>query len=131
VKLDKIDALVLTIAGFFGLLLIGMLFDVWQLAFYPIPPLAVVLLALGSLNKRDEWGPTMLPVALFGGVLTALWIWMGLTMFDEGRLGGMQTALGVLYYFIWPFITVFSGVLYALVYSSWLKRDVDTAAVGH
>ncbi|WP_219417991.1 hypothetical protein [Pseudonocardia nigra] len=87
------------------------------------------LLALGSLNRKNNWGPTLLPLAAFGVVLVGLFGWMGATIFDDGRLGGMQTALGVLYYFLWPFVTVFSGLLYALVYSTWLRKDVDVAPV--
>lgn len=129
-KVDKIDAIVLSCGLLFGLLFIGMLTDVWQLAFYPIPLLAMVLIALGSLNKANKWGGALLPLVVYGLILVALFAWMGVTMFDDSRLGGMQTPLGILYYVIWPFITIFSGLLYALVYSTWLKRDINPRRIG-
>src|SRR5690606_10447634 len=50
-KHDRTDALVLTIGGLFALLTIGMTFDIWQLAWLPIPILSVVMIALGCLDR--------------------------------------------------------------------------------
>lgn len=126
-KHTRTDLIVLSVGLLFALLTAGMLFDVWQLAFLPIPVLSVALIALGCLNRDEEWGPSLGPVLVFGAILTGSFFWAGVTMFDGGRLGGLQTPVGIVYYLIWPFITVFSGLLYALVYGMWLRRDVESA----
>jgi hypothetical protein len=124
-KHDRTDALVLTIGGLFALLTIGMTFDIWQLAWLPIPILSVVMIALGCLDRYGRWGASLPPVLIFGVVLTSLFVWAGLVLFDSGRFGGLQSGIGVVYYVIWPFVTVFSGLLYAVVYARWLRHDVS------
>ena len=127
-KHNRTDTIVLIVGALFGLMTLGLVFDIWQLALLSIPVTSTVLIALGCLNRKDEWGPSLRPVLVFGAILTALFFWAGVTMFDDGRLGGLQTPVGVVYYVIWPFITVFSGLLYAFVYGIWLRRDVVNVA---
>lgn len=123
-KMDKIDAFVLSCGVLLALLLAGMLTGVWQLVLYPIPVLAAALLLVGSLNSQDKLGPALLPVVVFSVPLLALFVWIGQTVSSEGRLGGLQYSLGVVYYVLWPFTTLCTGLLYAFVYQRWLKRDL-------
>lgn len=123
-KFDKVDALMAAVGGLFLILLFGMATDQWLLTLAPIPVLAAVLMIIGSLNRAHRVGAALLPVGLFSLVLLAGFGWAALSVGSSSTLGGLDASLGVIYYFIWPFTTVFTGLLYALVYERWLKKDL-------
>jgi hypothetical protein len=123
-KFDKIDALMGAVGVLFLALLIGMATDQWLLTLAPIPVLAAVLMIVGSLDRSNKVGNALLPVTAFSLVLLAGFMWAALSVGSSGTLGGMEMPLGVVYYFIWPFTTLFTGLLYALVYERWLKKDL-------
>lgn len=122
---DKVDTLVSTTAILLLVTLIGMIFDIWYLVFFPMPVLITVLLALGSLNKEDQFGPVLKWLIGFGAISSALFVWAGTGMFSqEPRFGGLTVAAGVILYVMWPLFALVSGPLYAYVYKVWLSRDV-------
>lgn len=127
-KTTKVDLLMLGVAALCVLLAMGMMTGWWQLVLYPIPLLVIVLLLIGSLNHRDEIGKAAVPVLVFSVPMTALFIWIGATVTSDARLLGFQASLGVVYYFLWPFLALFSGLLYTVVYRKWLKPSLDESA---
>lgn len=123
-KIDKVEIIVPIIAIMCGLMLAGLVTNIWPLVFAPIPIMAMALIFLGSLNSEGNWGPTLPVLSVYGVILVAIFVWIGVSMNSSALFGGMQMAMGVIYYVLWPFITVTAGFLYAWVYSRWLSRDV-------
>lgn len=125
-RIDRVDGMILVIAILLAAMLIGMLFDVWYLAFFSIPILATALMGLGTLNRENKWGPTLPWVAGFGVISIGLFVWAGVGVISAQTpgFGGLTVAAGVLVYIAWPVLTLASGLLYALLYNQWLRRDV-------
>lgn len=121
---DKVDALMPIVAVLLAAMLVGMVLDVWQLAWFPIPLLATVFIAFGCMNREDRWGPTKPWLLGFGVVALALFVWAGAGMMSQSpTFGGLSLAMGVTLYVIWP-ATIAATFLYAYLYSRWLSRDV-------
>ncbi len=121
---SKVDRLMPVIAVLLTMMLVGMVFDVWQLAWFAIPILSTVLLALGCLDRRERWGPTKPWIIGFGVLSIALFAWAATGMSSqEPSFGGLSPALGVILYIIWPG-TIASGFLYAYLYRRWLVIDI-------
>ncbi|WP_257352279.1 hypothetical protein [Pseudalkalibacillus decolorationis] len=124
-KSNRVDKIIMACGFLLLLMLVGMTFNIWPLVFFTIPLLTIVLLALGALNKENEWGPLVPWIIGFGIVFTALFIWAGIGMTSqETTFGGFSLGAGVIIYFIWPFITFVLGLLYAMMFKRWLKWDI-------
>lgn len=120
----KVDGLMPVIAVLLATMLVGMVFDVWQLAWFAMPILATVLLALGCLDRQERWGPTKPWIIGFGVLSSALFAWAATGMASqEPSFGGLSHAMGITLYIIWPG-TVASGFLYAYLYRRWLVTDI-------
>lgn len=121
---DKVDTMIPIIAVLLAAMLVGITFNVWQLAWFALPVLATVLVALGCLNREDEWGPTKPWIIGSGVVFLALFVWAGTAMTSqEPTFGGLSAAMGVALYVIWP-VTLIAAFLYAHLYRKWLSADV-------
>lgn len=125
-KIDRVDGMIIAIAILLSAMLIGMLFNVWYLAFFSIPILATALMGLGTLNRDNRWGPTLPWVVGFGVISIGLFVWAGVGVASDQTpgFGGLTVAAGVMVYIAWPVLTLVSGLLYALLYNQWLRRDV-------
>lgn len=126
-RIDRVDGMIIVIAVLLSAMLVGMLFNVWYLAFFSIPILATALMGLGTLNRENEWGPTLPWVAGFGVISVGLFVWAGIGVISSQSpgFGGLTVAAGVLVYIAWPVLTLASGLLYALLYNQWLRPDVQ------
>lgn len=126
-RIDRVDGMIIAIAVLLSAMLIGMLFNVWYLAFFSIPILATALMGLGTLNRENEWGPTLPWIVGFGVISIGLFVWAGIGVISSQTpgFGGLTVPAGVLVYIAWPVLTLASGLLYALLYNQWLRRDVQ------
>ncbi len=127
-KLDKIDALVAAVTAATLIAAVGMLFDIWQAVYYSIPVFVLLFMLLGSLNARDAWSTrTLVPVVAFGLVVTALFVAAGVLIDSTETLGGLPVSTAIFLYVLWPLSVVGGPLVYALVYRSWLAKDVRRA----
>lgn len=127
-SIDRTDALVAAIFVATTAAAVGMFFDVWHLVYYAIPSLATLFMLMGSLNRHDEWKPgATARIMAFGVVLTALFVVSNATLHGSGVLGGLPTSTAVFVYGIWPVTSVVGPLLFAWVYQTWLRHDVDDA----
>jgi hypothetical protein len=119
-KHKVIDTIVFCILVLLILMLVGLVFDIWYIAYYPIPLLAAALVLM-SVNK---WKGVLPSFIIFFGILLFLFIWAGIGMTSQGNgFGGLSLSVGVFFYLIWPFISIFSGLFYAYVYEKTSKED--------
>lgn len=129
-SVDRVDRLVAIFFVITTLSVVGMIFDLWQLVYYSIPLVTVLLMLMGALNRRDEWsGPAVVPAAAFGGLLLVLFALGDVLLNTDALMGGLPAATGVFVYVIWPVTTVAGGALFAWVYHKWLRQDLDDTQV--
>ncbi|WP_432479494.1 hypothetical protein [Nocardioides sp. GXQ0305] len=132
--MDRMDKLVAVVAGASAVAVVGMFFDRWTLVYYAVPVLTTVLLLMGALDRRDQWSRQgLVGVSAFGALLVVLFVASHLTLDREGSFGGLPTATAIFVYLIWPVTSVVAPLLYAVVYQTWLRRDLEeptSVAVG-
>ncbi|MBB3663006.1 MULTISPECIES: hypothetical protein [Prauserella salsuginis group] len=127
-SIDRTDALVAAIFVVVTGVTVGVVFDVWHLVYYAIPSLVTVFMLMGSLNRRDEWKPgATARIVSFGAVLTMLFVVSNATLHSSGVIGGLPASTAVFVYVIWPLTSVVGPLLFAWVYHTWLRHDVDDA----
>ena len=117
------DQLVIAVSAIAALMLAGMLFDLWWLIFYPIPALILVFMLLGGTNRSGSFRGVRSGITAYCAVLLALFVPMGALQGADLQMFGLQFSMGLMLYVVWPFTVLTSGLLYAWVYSSWLRRD--------
>lgn len=120
---QAVHQLVLAATGVSVLMLLGMVFDVWWLIFYPIPVLIMIFMLLGSTNRAGSFRGVMPGILAYCAVLLLLFVPMGFLQNADLRLFGLQISMGLMLYVVWPFTVLTSGALYAWVYTTWLARD--------
>lgn len=120
------DRLVLAVTGIATLMLLGMVFNLWWLIFYPIPALILVFMLLGGTNRAGSYRGVRTGIAAYCAVLLLLFVPMGALQNADMQMFGLQFSMGLMLYVVWPFTVLTSGLLYAWVYSSWLGRDHKT-----
>lgn len=126
-KIDKVEVIVPIIAILCGLMLTGLVVDIWQMVFVPIPIMTMALIFLGSLSREGRWGPTIPVLTIYGVILLAIFVWISVSMGSTELFGGLEKPMGIIYYVLWPFTTVLTGFIYAWVYSRWLSHDMEDA----
>ncbi|PXY27793.1 hypothetical protein [Prauserella muralis] len=127
-RVDRVDRLVLLCFVATAVAVVGMVFDYWQLVYYAIPVLTALFLFMAALDRRDAWStPVLAGVAAFGGVLLALFVAGNVLLHTDGWIGGLPAATAVFLYAVWPVTTVAAPLLYAWVYHTWLRHDVEDA----
>lgn len=108
------------------LMLIGMLFDVPGLIFYPVPVLFLIFLLMGGINLEGRLSKVLPGLIAYAVIFGGLFIGMGLMQDDTSLVLGLPISTAILVYLIWPLTTLTSGALYAWVYQTWLsKSDLD------
>jgi len=113
-KFNKIDIYINIIALIFIMMLIGMLFNIWQLVFYTIPLLSIVLMYLGETDEIKRLF-SMITLLSFSVITMTVFIWAGSGMTRlDATFGGFSVGSGVFIYIIWPLMTV-SGIVYAII----------------
>lgn len=105
------------------LMLIGMLFDIPALIFYPVPVLFLIFLLLGGINLEGQLRKVVPGLIVYAGVFGGLFIAMVALRDDATLVLGLPVSTAILVYLIWPFTTLTSGVLYAWVYQTWLAKS--------
>lgn len=127
-RVDRVDRLVLLCFAAMAVAVVGMVFDYWQLVYYAIPVLTALFMFMAALNRRDAWStPVLVGVAAFGGVLLALFVAGNVVLRTDGWIGGLPAATAVFVYAVWPITTVAAPLLFAWVYHTWLRHDVEDA----
>lgn len=110
--------------------LLGILTDTWQVVFLAVPLFALVTMLQGSLRADGTWDrSSTVAIGAFCGGLAVLVLWSILSAGGDAMLWGMPMSMGVIFYLIWPYTAVVSGLLYAFVFD----RTIDEkrlAAVG-
>lgn len=108
------------------LMLVGMLFDVPGLIFYPVPALFLIFLLMGGINLEGQLRKVVPGLIRYAVIFGGLFIAMVAFRDDATLILGLPISSAILMYLIWPFTTLTSGVLYAWVYQTWLaKSDLD------
>lgn len=106
------------------LMLVGLVFDIWYLAYYPIPLFAGILMAICLFNKQINWKKALPACLAFFIILIALFVWAGIGMnSNKMGFGGLTHSVSVLFYVMWPFLTFFAPLLYAYIYEKVLKEN--------
>lgn len=118
-----IDKFIIVILILQVLMLVGLIFDVWYLAYYPIPLFAGTLIVICLLNNQIKWKGAIPATLSFSVILIALFIWAGIKMnTNEMGFGGLTHSMSVLFYVIWPFLTFFAPLFYAFIYEKALRE---------
>lgn len=126
-SLDKTDVLVLALAAICAVAAIAMLVDYWPVLLFSFPLLAIVLMTLGAMRRNQTWGRrSAIAIGIFSTGLLALMVWAFSGVTSDRVVWGLQEGLAVYVYFVWPYTAIFSGLLYAFVYSDSLRGEVDT-----
>lgn len=104
-------------------MLVGMLFDVPGLIFYPVPALFLIFLLMGGVNLEGRLGKVLPGLIAYAVIFGGLFIAMGILQNDTTLVFGLPVSTAILVYLIWPFTTLTSGALYAWVYQTWLSKS--------
>lgn len=127
--LDRSDVMILSLGAVCAAATVGMVLDAWPVVFFAIPVVALLLCLLGSMRRDHTWGgAALVAVVAFGVGLLALFTWAALSMRSDTVIWGLQQGMAVFVYAIWPYTTLFSGLLYAFVYSTSLQEEINARA---
>lgn len=119
----KMNLTIAIITGCMLLMLVGMLFDVPGLIFYPVPALFLIFLLMGGINLEGRLSKVLPGLISYAVIFGGLFIAMGLLQDDTTLVLGLPISTAILVYLIWPFTTLTSGALYAWVYQTWLSKS--------
>lgn len=119
----RMNQAIAVIAVCMGLMLIGMLFDVPGLIFYPVPVLLLIFLLMGGINLEGQIKKVLPGLVAYAVIFGGLFTTMGLLQDDTSLVLGLPISSAILVYLIWPFTTLTSGALYAWVYQTWLSKS--------
>lgn len=119
----RMDLTIGAIAACMLLMLIGMLFDVPGLIFYPVPVLFTIFLLLGGINLEGQLRKVVPGLVAYAVIFGSLFVLMVALRDDPTLILGLPISSAILVYIIWPFTTLTSGALYAWVYQTWLSKS--------
>ncbi|MBA8824234.1 hypothetical protein FHX42_001563 [Saccharopolyspora lacisalsi] len=125
-SIDRTDKLVGACFAATTAATVGMFSNYWPVVYYSIPVLVTLFMLMGSLDKRDEWNPPATAgIVSFGLVLVLLFGVANAALHDGGIIGGLPTSTAVFVYAIWPVATVVGPLVFAWVYHTWLRHDLE------
>jgi|SRR5690625_2788553 len=113
-----IDRIVYSYTSTLLLALIGMFFDIALLTVLSVPVIFALLLYLSVSDLPSEDGKTraMWAIHAFNIVSFGLWIVVFAGLQSEAQwLAGLPISTAIVYFFIWPYYSIFGGLLYAYV----------------
>lgn len=119
----RMNQAITVIAISMALMLVGMLFDIPGLIFYPVPVLFLIFLLMGGVNLEGQLKKVLPGLVTYAVIFGGLFIAMVVLQDDTSLVLGLPISTAILVYLIWPFTTLTSGALYAWVYQTWLSKS--------
>jgi|SRR5699024_102749 len=111
----QVDKIVISISIVFLISLIGMIINVWELVYYPIPIITILLMILSYVDRLKE-SIVVRTLTIFSLVTLVAFILAGFGITDTNQsFWGLSLGAGILVYIIWP-LSAMSGIVYAIMH---------------